>query len=325
MTEVTNFQHLAMVRAANELKKSTYEAHLLSKTDTEKIDRDLLYLLILRMSYDLSISIKRALFAGMTNKEIRDGIKLAREVFKHSDFISRLQTWPRGYPGDFETIEQLYFAEPTSTNLLGFIMDEAAFNWPITQQHRNKINHQCEEIRKICLGIKNPKILIVASGGGIDAWKAQDALENAHATVVFNDIEEDAIDLVKKRCIEATYEKVFIPGNLFRKRKKFIKYGPYDLILCGGLFDYIEMERISKFIKAIYDEALKDNGEIFFTNLAVGNPYQGFIETVCDWKMIYRSEDDFIKAFKKIVGETNIEHWRDETKLAVFYRIKKEK
>ena len=325
MTEMTNHQHLEMACAEDELKKSAYEIHLLGKIDLDKIDRDFLYLLILRMSYDLSASIKHALLAGMTNKEIRDKVELAREVFKHSNFISRLQRWPRGYPGDFETIEQLYFAEPTSTNYLGSIMDKAAFNWPITQQHRNKINHQCEEIRKICSGVKNPKILIVASGGGIDAWKAQDSLENAHATVVFNDIEEDAINLVKKRCIDSAYEQIFIPGNLFRKRKKFLDFGPYDLILCGGLFDYIEMERISFFIKSLYEKALNSNGKIFFTNLAAGNPYQGFIETVCDWKMIYRSEDDFIKSLTKIVGEAKIEHWRDETKLAVFYRIKKER
>src|SRR4051812_11702852 len=44
---------------------------------------------------------------GVAPEAIRDAVKVAWEIHGRSPSIRRLQTWPRGYPGDFETIECL--------------------------------------------------------------------------------------------------------------------------------------------------------------------------------------------------------------------------
>src|SRR5262249_14505296 len=44
---------------------------------------------------------------GWAPEEILAQIAPARKLHGRSPFVSRLQSWPRGYPGDFETIEYL--------------------------------------------------------------------------------------------------------------------------------------------------------------------------------------------------------------------------
>jgi hypothetical protein len=57
--------------------------------------------------YGLGADIARAEHAGLTREEIREIVAPVREIFARSPFVRRAQVWPRGYPGDFETIEQL--------------------------------------------------------------------------------------------------------------------------------------------------------------------------------------------------------------------------
>jgi extracellular factor (EF) 3-hydroxypalmitic acid methyl ester biosynthesis protein len=240
-----------------------------------------------------------------------------------SAFIRRLQEWPRGYQGDYETIEKLYFAVPESPDEFGRLLDHAAFNLPICQQHRNKIAQQCEEIRRVCHDKDAPRILVVASGGAIDAWQARADLERASATVVFNDIEDDALRLIRERFGASRVCQHYVAGNMFRKRRELTRLGKFDLILCGGLFDYVDMRHIQSFVRALFDDALTDQGCMFFTNLADHNPYRYFIETVCAWEMQYRSEEDMVRAVHDAIPDADVHHWRDQTKLAVFYRLAK--
>ncbi len=41
-------------------------------------------------------------------KDILNEIATLQNIFKESPFINRTHTWPRGYPGDFETIEYIF-------------------------------------------------------------------------------------------------------------------------------------------------------------------------------------------------------------------------
>jgi hypothetical protein len=43
--------------------------------------------------------------AGVPREHIRATLTRTRGIFGRSTFIARLLQWPRGYPGDFETIE----------------------------------------------------------------------------------------------------------------------------------------------------------------------------------------------------------------------------
>src|SRR5690606_16733087 len=57
--------------------------------------------------HEMMASIDRLVAEGVPRPEIADAAAPARQAMAASPFAARLQTWPRGYPGDFETIEYL--------------------------------------------------------------------------------------------------------------------------------------------------------------------------------------------------------------------------
>ncbi|MBD2093417.1 hypothetical protein H6F67_26585 [Microcoleus sp. FACHB-1515] len=73
--------------------------------------------------------VKEAESAGFSRSDILEVLQPARELHAQSPFIARLQTWPRGYPGDFETIE--YICENIVTappKTVGFYLEYEALN-----------------------------------------------------------------------------------------------------------------------------------------------------------------------------------------------------
>jgi O-methyltransferase involved in polyketide biosynthesis len=78
-----------------------------------------------------------------------------------------------------------------------------------------------------------------------------------------------------------------VPRVLRRVRE----HGPFDLILAGGLFDYLSDKMIARTLSDAWS-MLAPEGRIVFTNIATGNPFRVWIEYMGDWKLIERSEED---------------------------------
>jgi extracellular factor (EF) 3-hydroxypalmitic acid methyl ester biosynthesis protein len=66
----------------------------------------------------------------------------------------------------------------------------------------------------------------------------------------------------------------FIPGNVLRAIPALAAQGPYDLVLAGGLFDYLP-DRVARFVigKAM-TRLCKPGGLFYFSNIGTGNPYR---------------------------------------------------
>jgi hypothetical protein len=61
--------------------------------------------------HQLGVSIRQAQSAGLDGSTLREIFEPAVALHGQSPLINRLQTWPAGHPGDFETIEYLCSAE----------------------------------------------------------------------------------------------------------------------------------------------------------------------------------------------------------------------
>ena len=64
--------------------------------------------------HDICEALTNCEAAGVPDEQIRAVITPAREIHAASPFVTRLQQWPRGYPGDFETIEWLWRGPPAA-------------------------------------------------------------------------------------------------------------------------------------------------------------------------------------------------------------------
>jgi hypothetical protein len=86
----------------------------------------------------------------------------------------------------------------------------------------------------------------------------------------------------------------------------------YDLILIGGVFDYLNDKTIVSILKSLRNNLVED-GRVFFTNIDKNNCYRTFMEYLGDWFLIERSESDVDELITAA-------EWPDDS-----YRITKDK
>lgn len=242
--------------------------------------------------HDLCFHILEAEKNGLPRANIEAVIRPARDIHSRSVFVKRLQDWPRHYPGDFETIE--YICDPENKSLYGkieYYIEDYALNSAIAQQHRNKVRRQSEIILDTLLnGETGQKILSVGCGGCLDILKVKRHIRNIECDIVLHDADSDALALSKSRLEDISAGIHTVNGNFLQSLRKIERLGPFDLILAGGLFDYLSDKHISFFLKHAYEKLLNKKSALFFTNIKEGNPYKVWQEYLADWKLIYRSE-----------------------------------
>ena len=274
--------------------------------------------------HDLCFHILEAQKNGASRAKIETIIKPARDIHGRSVFVKRLQDWPRNYPGDFETIE--YICNPENKSLYGkieYYIEEYALNSALAQQHRNKVQRQSDIILDALLNSGDPqKILSVGCGGCLDVLKIKKYIYDVPCDMVLHDVDSDALELSKNRLNNLRGTLHFVHGNFLQSLREIEKSGPFDLILAGGLFDYISDKHISFFLKHTLQTLLNRNSTLFFTNIKKDNPYQVWQEYLADWKLVYRSEDDIIKLLTTAgfsTGAIKIE--KDETGLTFLVTV----
>lgn len=265
----------------------------------------------------LSICIEKAENSGIEKNSLKSAIKRSREIFSSSYYVRRIQEWPRGYQGDFETVEHLSIGiEKCELEDLSSCIEYYSQMLPITQQHRNKLIHQ-ERLAKQAI-LSNHNILSVGCGGAIDINHALEGIHDYAGSISFIDMDQDALDLVSARTND--YDFTVSNKNIVRGVGQE-KNGFYHLILCGGLFDYLE-ERIAGMLLRQLKRKLTSDGVIFLTNIAKGNPFRIQMEYMCDWELIERTEEEIEALVQKYIGTSfSVSSTRDSTGLAILSSI----
>jgi SAM-dependent methyltransferase len=235
---------------------------------------------------------------------IREELKPARAALARSPFIKRVQTWPRGYPGDFETIEYLLAQRVNAAaNTVEYWMEYYALSTPIAQQHRNKVEEQARQIASVLRASRAGKarILVLACGSAPDLGRVVDLIQKSDCTVVLNDADPGALAAATRRLAAVREKLALVEGNAFGKVKGLQDAGPFQMIVAGGLFDYLS-DRQCEWLLRRCARMLAPGGRFFFTNVARPNPYLGWMEYLADWHLIARTEEDVRRLVRTGLG-----------------------
>lgn len=251
--------------------------------------------------------------------DVQSVLRPAAELQARSPFVRRLREWPRGYPGDFETVELLVKGAdvPTGTDP-GEWLHWYALNTAIGQQHRNKVLWQHLQMCAVAPG----RILSVGCGGGADFNIAPHRF--AGSEVVLLDIDQEALRLAQDRL--ARYCEVHtICGDVRRSIRRAQDGGPFDIVVCGGLFDYLDDRTIAFLLKELREHAVKAGGSVLFTNISEENPFRVWMEAIADWRLIHRSEAD-LRRIIEIAGFelSRLQISKDGTGLTYLIEIRNE-
>lgn len=247
----------------------------------------------------LIASLRRAELAGATPEALRAASLEARLVHRLSPLCERLQDWPRGYAGDFETVEYLCDGiNQASVDSFGHAIEAYALRSAAAQQHRNKVQEQAAMVARRLEATTRPiRVLSIGCGGSRDLLALRrhcaDPSAMARLSVVLNDADEGALALSAPRLGDMGIAARTLPMNvlagvrlLVRERERF------DLVLAGGLFDYLDDRTAAFLVRMCGTTLLGRGGSLFFTNIAAGNPYRTWMDHIASWRLIHRSEDD---------------------------------
>jgi hypothetical protein len=246
---------------------------------------------------------------GLQDEEIRTAIAPVRALQRASPFVRRLQDWPRGFPGDFETIEYICGQENRAeVGTLAWYIEAMTLNTSIAQQHRNKVSHQAALLADLVTRKPDSRILIVACGGAADARQVLTVLKQSNCRLVLNDMDAGALAYCRERLASLADRVQYIQGNAFRCFRQFADHEPFDLVLCGGLFDYLNDRQIIFLLQRLVPclcNHVEGTGRLFFTNIKVGNPYRTWMEYFADWRLIERTSADL----QAVLSEAGFPPW----------------
>jgi len=242
--------------------------------------------------HDFCTALIDAEAAGYTREQLRDATRVAREIHRASPFACRLQDWPRGYPGDFETIEWLYTASNKAVpGTLGWAIESYALTSAIAQQHRNKVAFQANCVREAMARKADCRVLSVACGSSPDIRSIVSSITPA-ASFVLCDSDADALAFSRQQLGALGDRCRFVQGMVPRVLTRVVTDGPYDLVFAGGLFDYLPDRLAVRTLELARTRLLAPGGRLVFTNIATGNPFRVWIEYLANWTLIERSEED---------------------------------
>lgn len=222
---------------------------------------------------------------------VQEALEPVRRFHRRSDFGRRVQDWPRGYPGDFETIEMLLrgsVCEPVGGDPIGFALDRFLLGTSLANQHRFKVLEQARLVSRLVSRRAGARILSIACGGSQDMECVAESLRDGDAHVVLNDIDSDAIAASRARLAKFAIPVTVIQGDAFRCIRAFDREGPYDVVLAGGLFDYLSDKAAVLLLKRLR-RLCRQDGLLFFTNIGPENPYRIWLTAIAKWPLQART------------------------------------
>jgi SAM-dependent methyltransferase len=217
-----------------------------------------------------------------------------RSCARFSRTLAHTQSWPRGYPGDFQLIERLLDAEPGGEpGTLEQVLETCVLQLPIVWQHRAKVAWQAGLVRRRLGGGAAIRVLSIGCGGSRDLMLLEPH-ELSFLDLVLIDLDAAALDLSASRLNGRVRELTCIRGNALRSASRLSAAGPFDAILIGGLLDYLP-ERAAQTLLKRTAAMLNPEGLLGATNIAAGSLWRPMLDLLADWTLIERTRDDMVR------------------------------
>lgn len=235
------------------------------------------------------------------------GSRVQRELLPfalQSELGDRMFTKPRGYAGDYLTIDIMYADRPSGTGRLGPTLDRAFREQPANRAVVNRRALLADEIARSMAeraGSDRTFVTSLASGPAaelFDVFTGLDDTGRLKATCI--DIDFQALGFVADRAERLRLSRCFElhSGNLvyLAMGRKQLAMPPQDLIYSIGLIDYFADKFVRMLLDWIHDR-LRPGGRVLLGNFHPRNPSKALMDHVFDWRLIHRTEQDMDRLF----------------------------
>jgi len=247
-----------------------------------------------RPAGDISDNLKQTVGA-LAQREFLPYMLLSR-------FAERCYSKPRGYAGDYETIQQAYENKPHGAARLGPLLDGFFLARPGAQAVRNRRALLAAEIQAAVSRTGRARVTSLACGPAEEAFDSFAQLQDKTCLeFAAIDIDPKALELVKGRALaaELTQQISVHRGNLvyLATGRETVKLSPQALVYSIGLIDYFQDQFVVHLLDWIH-ALLAPSGRVILGNFHPRNPDRALLDCLLDWKLIYRTEDDMNRLFR---------------------------
>ena len=211
---------------------------------------------------------------------------------------NRARTKPRGYAGDWEMIVRIRTGM-LCRDSLGRLFDKYFQDQTAPRAVRNRMRLMTDWIRDGVQASEGPfKVSTVGSALGReihDALLLLDRDDQKKVSAMLLDMDPGALHfarfhldpwLPRERLVVASDN----PFRLADRPRIAARLDGTHLLLCPGLFDYLDDEAAVRMLRAFW-ERLAPSGRIAVFQFAPHNPTRGYMEWFGNWYLIYRDRD----------------------------------
>ncbi|NOY53451.1 MAG: class I SAM-dependent methyltransferase [Deltaproteobacteria bacterium] len=225
------------------------------------------------------------------------------DAIGRSPFLRQCFLKPYGYSGDFRTIDMIYRNRPAPDGVVTHV-ERFAYDAPACRAVRNRKEFLKEKVREEKCMKRELSILNLASGPAREiAELAEEGTLDENCRVINIDHEPEAHDyamgllngVTKQTGIDYIVEDAY---RFSLRKDNLDRYGAQDLILCAGLFDYLDDAWAVRVLRALF-ALLREDGILIVGNFSHENPSRTLMEWFADWKLIHRDEETFAGLFRK--------------------------
>jgi SAM-dependent methyltransferase len=259
----------------------------------------------------------------------RDFREKTREWISKSYFMNRARTWPRGYAGDFETIEGVYRNTPLSEGV-GYYLDRyfLATTLPSAVRHRKDFLRNLLDREMSCRA--SAKFLDLACGSCRELVELAPEIKTSGAHVTCVDFDSDALDFALNRMVSAGVPQVQMTFRRYNalkmiKHDRNVKeFGMQDVIYSVGFFDYLQDEALIPLLSALY--ALLNPGGVLIMSFKDSMRYRAQeYHWFVDWDgFLQRTEEDSREVLVRAnIPLDRVTSARDNSGVILFYRAVK--
>ena len=252
--------------------------------------------------------------------------------------LKRALDKPFGYAGDFQVMRFIYELHFEGSSLFVKAVHLASVHTAASAAVRSRKDRIRSELATLaaerCAQSRPLRIASVAAGPAQEVYELLDGYDELPCPieVVLLDQAKGALAYAYGR-LKRLVDTRFPTGvtvtylhdsvkHLLRHPDIFRSFGPFDAIVCSGLFDYLS-DSLAQPLCSSYHDSLDEGGVAFIGNMVATNPTRWIMEHHLDWFLNYRTPEELLEMGRRAVPQAQVEIAREPTGVNPFLRIRR--
>lgn len=232
---------------------------------------------------------------------------------------------PRGYAGDAVLIDLIYRLGRDRTGALSEA-GRAIYEWELNSPGCKSVRNRCQVVTRYLTELTQsggrPRVMSVACGHLREVAGCVGDIRRLPCEL-FTAIDQDSQSLSEVRRCYQSFGVSTLHANIYRLMRSRHSFVDYDFIYASGLYDYLD-DRTARSLTGSLFRMLRSGGRLLIGNFTPDMHDIGYMESVMDWWLIYRTEEQMqgLTENLDIRRVADLRLFRDSNKNIIFLELR---